>query len=593
MNEANMKMLSTADLEAVSSGDMAKVSDQGLKLLASEQPKSEATGAQKIAANPLTRFAVGAASPFLGVAQALAENPISKRVWGGNPVTNAVQGYKSMAQAGGAEGFDVAGLLGSIATPGAAAMKMPMAASFGQKVGQGVGLGALTGAAQPVTEGDFWDTKGKQALTGAAIGAAIPPVTAGVGKLAEVGRNVIDPWLPGGIDRAIARTANKAAGGKRAEVLTALKSNRQIVPGSQAGAGEIAAPAGSAEFSALQRVVEPLKPTAYRDMGKAQDAARVASVRSVGQDKAALDAAEATRSAHAATNYGNAYSQAVKADPTLAQLSQNPYFKDALPDAIKLAEAQGINPKDNLTQFLQYVKLSLDKQVGRTGDTALSNTEREAVQSVREKLIDWMGRKNPAYDLARQQFAAESKPINQMKIGQFLENKLTPALNDSGATANQRGAMYAQALRDAPGTLKRSTGFNRYDDISQVLNPGQTKAVTSVAEDLARKSTYEDLSQRGSSAARELLGDVSPKVPAAGMFSPHYSVARAVLNRLSGKIGGKALEQLATKMQDPAAMARIMEMLPPKDRMAVIQEFLQQTGRVGTVTATVPATTQN
>lgn len=545
------------------------------------EPKASPSTAESIAAHPATRFALGAASPVLGVMQ-LGEryNPISKALGTDKWLDDKLQTLEQMKKAGGHEGFDIAGTAGAIASPaGIAAMKLPLAATAGGKALQASGIGAGFGAASPVTEGDFEAEKLKQIGTGAVVGPAISGAVSGVAKGAGVVRNVIDPWLPGGIDRVVSRTANKAAGGKRQDVIDALTQNRQLAPGT-VGAGEIAAPAGSAEFSALQRVVEPIKPTAYRDMAQGADQARVAAVRSVGQDKAALESALSTRSANADVNYGAAYQQAVKADPELAQLSRNPFFQRALPDATTLAEANGVNPKTDLTKFLHYVKLSLDKAVGKTGDTALSTTEKQAVQNVRDQLIGWMGKKNPAYETARAGYAADSKPVNQMQVGQYLENKLVSPLTDEGS----RPALFAQAVRDAPGTLKRATGFNRYDDIADVLTAQQTQTVKGVGQDLARKADYEDLSRRGADAARDIIGASTPKVPASGMFNPKYSVARAIVNRLTGKVEGKSLDALAQKMQDPQEMARLMQMSPPQ-RQAVIEALVQQFGRAGTIAA--------
>jgi hypothetical protein len=567
-----------------------RVSRKSLSDLVTGKERPEPTKAEEIAGSPVTRFALGAASPFLAAGQLLDQGmkkvlPESAYQLLRPELGRAQEGVAPLVKTGrearGSEGVDFANMAGSMAGPaGIAAFKAPLAATLAGKAGQGAAIGGLFGLGTP-TEGteNFAAEKAGQVGMGATVGAVLPPAISGVASAGRAVRNVIDPWLPGGVERVVGRTANKAAGDKRSEVLQALLQNRQLAPGT-VGAGEVAAPAGSAEFSALQRVVEPLKPTAYRDMAQGADQARVAAIKSVGQDKAALDAALGTRSANAQANYGQAYQQAVKADPQLAALSKNPYFNDAVPDALKLAEANGVNPKTDLTQFLHYVKLSLDKQVGRTGDTALSTTEKQAVQGVREKLIEWMSTKNPAYDAARAQFAADSKPINQMKVGQYLENKLVSPLTDEGS----RPALFAQAVRDAPGTLKKATGFNRYDDIADVLTQQQTQTVKNVGQDLARKADYEDLSRRGADAARDIIGAGTPKVPASGMFNPKYSVARAIINRLTGKVEGKSLEALAQKMQDPEEMARLMQMSPPQ-RKAVIEALVQQLGRAGTMAA--------
>ena len=163
-------------------------------------------------------------------------------------------------------------------------------------------------------------------------------------------------------------------------------------------------------------------------------------------------------------------------------------------------------------------------------------------------------------------YADKSRSINQMQVGQFLENKLTAPMAEQGAGTPQRAAMYSQALRDAPGTLKRSTGNPRYEELSQVLTPDQLAITTNVGKDLGRSAEQARLGSLGAEKARTLLGAVSPALPPAGMFSPVYSVLRAVTNRLHGRVEGKSLDALAKAMQDPREMARIMQAATPKEK---------------------------
>jgi hypothetical protein len=547
----------------------------GLKAPKAEDKRSfMEKGRDAFVASPFGRFSAGVATPALGLAQ-MAVEPFA----GGdsNPVTQKLRQLQEMQKAGGHEGMDIAGGVGQVIGPMGVTSKIPMAASLVGKVAQGAGIGAGTAMTQPVMEGSVFGAKPGQAVSGGVLGAAIPPLVAGAGKGYEVARNLADPFLPGGAERVAGRIANAAAGDKQPQVVAELLRNRQMVPGSQATAGEVAAPAGSAEFSGLQRIVESLRPSDYVARANTQDAARVAAVRSVGKDKATLEAAEATRAGHATANYQAAYQQAVKADPELALLAKNPFFKDAVPDAIKLAEANGINPKTDMTKFLHYVKISMDDTLDRTtGDKALGESQRRTAQMVKERLVDWIAKKNPAYDKARDTFAKDSVPINQMEVGQFLEGKLTPAVD----TAKQRASVYSDALREAPRTLKRATGFKGHDELSDVLTKPQENVVRGVASDLSRHAQHEQLASAGRQRASDIISETLPAAPASGMFSPTYSVIRAVLNNLTGKASSKALDVLAERMKDPAELAKVMNQLPPAQRAKIIQDMLQRSGGV-------------
>ena len=317
---------------------------------APQQPDS----ADILAGSPAARFALGAASPFLGAAQLGAEafgfkgvtdhlkrlEEMKKR--GTTPAAELErlkQGRESLSKLKGYEatiaqidkqiaalgdnpsaatedaGFDVAGLAGTIMSPATlGAMKIPAAASVLGRSGQGAAIGAAFGAASPVTGGDdFWSNKAAQVGTGAVIGGVIPPAIDAGRKVVGITRNILDPVLPGGAERGAGRILANTAGPKRAAIEAELAKNQVLVPGSNPTAAEAAARAGSPEFSALQRIAADHRPSAYSDIAKAQEAARLASIRSFGKTPEALEAASKTRSANAETAYGAIRN--IKVDP--------------------------------------------------------------------------------------------------------------------------------------------------------------------------------------------------------------------------------------------------------------------------------------
>lgn len=420
--------------------------------------------------------------------------------------------------------------------------------------------GASRNAALGAASGSVGDVVGRATDSPTAefvANVATPLGVAGGAKAAGLAAKVpkgayhlAEPWIPGGVSRIKGRVLNEAAGSRRDAVIAKLQSEN---PGSGAIAGEVAAPAGSAEFSALQKHVAGLSPSEYNAISGAQQAGRSARIGEIAKTKQDLSAAESARGASANKDYGTAFAQQVKVDPTLAELSKNPYFRDALPDARKLAASKGINPKENLTEFLHLTKLSLDKALTRVGDTALSNAEKAQVQSVKNQLVKWLGDKNPAYDAARTGFAKASKPINEMQVGQILESKLNAPLGTA-----ERASTFASAVREAPQTLKKATGQNRYEELSDVLTPEQVQAVQGVMNDLARKAQYEKLAVLGKEKLTKELGQQFNEVPPTGMFSPIISVARGVLNRAQGRASDKTLQELSSDMQNPLTTAELM-----------------------------------
>ena len=101
------------------------------------------------------------------------------------------------------------------------------------------------------------------------------------------------------------------------------------------------------------------------------------------------------------------------------------------------------------------------------------------LRDVRELLVDTV----PGYRVAQEKFAEKSKPINIMQVGQYLEGKLKPVIE---TPAGERAGIFSQALKEAPTTIKQSTGQSRFTELSQILSPDQVKVVEGIRKDRSR-----------------------------------------------------------------------------------------------------------
>lgn len=496
-------------------------------------------------------------------------------------------------------------------------------------------------------------------------GQALWPVLKGTANLAgkgiRTGRNIIDPWLPGGSERVVERTLRDAAGPDAKTIAQLLRENKQL-PGGAAGVGEVAAPANRAEFSALQRFAEKSDPTPYLRMGQAENQARINALRSFGKDAESLKIAkqlrkQATQPLYKAVDESTALANpartvnlidriitknparkqlvnplkeiretlfeeyALKERAIASQKDIDALFKKELfgpdHDALKslrtimervkrgtigaddaLAEIKQLKPPGIKAQeAVQYAKdlmkapdyalrenpqalQSASKNIGDminmkgpTGSPVNEAIVRE-LSTIKKSIDHQIAKAVPEYGQAQKTFAEMSKPINQMQVGQFLENKLSPALADLGATGNQRAASFAQALRDAPRSLKQSTGFKRYEDLGRVLTPGQLSVTRDVGENLGRRALYEQLLLKGKERGAGLLGEQTPTLPQVGMFNPKYSVFRSLSNRLAGKIQGESLKIMEEIMRNPQKAAELLERMPLADQK-IVSETLQ------------------
>ena len=284
-----------------------------------------------------------------------------------------------------------------------------------------------------------------------------------------------------------------------------------------------------------------------------------------------------------------------KYDPELVKLMERPAVKKAFDDAATIAANKGVSMftvEGKLTgKGAHLVKLALDDAVNPTPGTPLAANAANAIQNAKKGYLAWVENKVPAYKTARETFAAESKPINQMQVGQYLEGKLTPALGEN--TARLRSAGYAAALKEAPGTIKRATGQSRFDQLSDVLDPDQIKILENVRNDLARNK----LTEAQASAAKGAGPDVSLLGTTAleGARVPNFmntvaTVANDIMRRLQGKLDQKLAIELATEMLDPSVAANALEKaLARQARGEKFSDPFKTAGKTASVVLQTPA----
>lgn len=625
-----LEALSDADLMALKSGDLSKVSDAGLMALKqSSAPKRDM--AAEVANDPITRGALEAQkpqgfaenlgtvmfgdpekTPVPGIArdiqrqvkltgryglEALPSGGAIADTLGLPTPQNATERVVGDTARTMAQGAGIAGLAGKLA-PMLSGVPSRIASQFAMNTPTTMAANAAGGAgAGMAREGGA----GPMGQIGASLGASLAvPLVANAGSVAaNYARNNI-----GSSKQFAARLANEVAGDRRREILDLLKGEQTGPLGERLTAGEAASAAGRAEFSGLEKVVRPNQSTLFDDIAQSQAQARAKAIRGFGGN--ADDLAKATTNRENVA--GNMYQQAFQADrqrlenaareytagnvmrgatgystppsvpSNIAALRGNPVIDAAAKEAKILAASQGIQINDPMEslQGLHYMKLAIDNQFkNRTASTALQSYSDSALSNTKQRLLgaiegtDSSIGVSPLYGLARGKYAEMSKPINQMNVGQYLEGKLTAPMAEQGTEVPQRAAVYAQALRDAPQTIKRSTGFARYNDLGQVLTPEQVGVTQKVGQSLGRSAENERLGGLGAQKARELIAAIEPPLPSAGMLSPMYSVLRAITNRIHGSVTSKVTETLSKAMQDPKAMAALMESATPAERAAL------------------------
>jgi hypothetical protein len=424
----------------------------------------------------------------------------------------------------------------------------------------------------------------------------VSPLVSGAVGLGARGVNL----LARGVERARAPftpTANlliPAMEGRLPEAVTALRNAKEVLPGSPATAAEVLVGEGfkGTQFPAMQQnLLRKYASTDAEALAAQQRAAQQGAIASIGGTPAELEAAVAARSAAATASYRKALQPLVESDPTFQTLLETPAMQKAIPAAAERASNRqrnfrmgedipayetpssvvGPNGEPLMRQvpaeFAQYpgqslqdIKISLDsmlesKSYGPAANpTSLSKSQLADIKNVRDQFVSWMESKLPDYKGARQQFAKASEGINVRQVGQQLEKSLTSPLNENVTRAGQ----FAQAVENAPSTIKKATGDARYSTLSDIFETGDSLKVARVLEDLSRTAEYQRLARLGRS---EALGAASaaelPKAP--NTLGLVRTVASRLLNALEGKINESTALAIAKASLDPKLMAAMLE----------------------------------
>lgn len=534
-----------------------------------------------VAGLPATRMAAGLAAPFVGALQAGAGigDWISERL-GNDPgfgkyLAEKVGEYEAAKKRGmmalGETPTDIAGLAGSVLTGGAAVKGIPLATSWGGKILQGGAVGAAAGATTPTSTPGIDQTM-MQAAGGAAFGGGVPAVAPLVQKAGQTGyRMFVEPLT--NAEAIKGRAYMAATGDKAPQIISELRNARQLVPGSQPTAGEAAVNAGRPEFSALQASAAKVLPTDYLARTKARVAAQQAQVGNVAGTEAQRAAADAARAAGWKQDFQSAMTEGIDQNmakaiqPQIESLMSRPSMQRAQVTAKRLARERDVDLTDfGSLEGLDWLRKGLDNQISAAAKATSSKGKEDlaALLQTKADLLATIKEIAPKYNATRANFAAASKPINQMDVGGFLKDRLTPSIN---APTSQRAEAYINSLRDAPGTIQKAlTGAPRYQKLSDVLTPTQLAQVESVKDDLLRMAEQERMAQLGAQAGPNAMDVASQSVSAAlgGKSIPNplsriATVANAIIGRVEGKIDKKLAIQIATEMLEPQVVAGVLE----------------------------------
>lgn len=389
-----------------------------------------------------------------------------------------------------------AGSVGNIA--GKVAVGIPAALVPGANTLAGAAIiGGTQGVLEPTATGE---STLKNVALGAGAGAG--GVLAGRALAAgyQGAKGLIEPFVQGGQQKIAGRVLNRFAADPAA--LAAAKGGKTATGASPTLAEATKDPG----IAALQRALEQQDPqiaAALAARGAENNAARVGVLQNLAGDQGKRAAAVAARDDAAGEMYRAATQANYTVDGALSELLQRPVVKQAMQRAEMLAKNQGrpfafdVTPSNPFAgvgvsannsrqitgQGLQDLKMAMDEMLS---DPAAGFTGKagDAVKSLRGQIVGWMEKANPDFKTARQAYAAQSRPINQMDVGERLLEKTTGAIRDMGGNPRLQANAFARALNDEQGLVRKATGFKGVNSLDDVLDPGQVQMLNALRGEL-------------------------------------------------------------------------------------------------------------
>jgi len=421
----------------------------------------------------------------------------------------------------------------------------------------GSGTGAVSGALQPVETGQtgmpMYEEMGRNARTGALIGAPVGAIAPVIGQLVDkgvrAGKAIVEPFLESGQEKIMGRFLRQMAGGEEAKAMRNLRNPQQLVAGSQPTTAQVA---GVPSLAALERTLMATDQTAGNLMAQrqAQNAqAQAAALRNIAPASRILKysnfreevADDLYKDALKPLNLGKLDDATTK---EIVNLTKRPAIQDAMQVAKETSANRGVDIADPAGSMLglHRTKIALDKKIGEVKaryerDKIKSSTgdELDGLMNAKTSLLGFMEKISPTYKQARQSFERLSKPIDQLEsIAKLADKSISPE------TEKIYISQFSKGLKD----LKQSG----------VVSDRQIARLEAIEKDLAR----------GKFAATEGKGvgsDTVQKLAYSNLMS-EVGLPISASNRLGRFVYGDVNEQLRTKlaesMLDPKEALRLM-----------------------------------
>lgn len=452
-------------------------------------------------------------------------------------------------------------------------------------------VGGVTGALAPQALVEYTDVRNPLALTVAGLaGGAVP-----AGAIAA--KDAVARGLFAGSNRLAAimdpqaTALVQAAEGRGPQIIEALRTAPEYVPGSAPTTAQASVAANAPRFTAFAKQAEQVLPAEYYDIALAQRAARPAAIEQVTPQPAApFKTLEAARDTQAKAMFGPAFKKVVQEDEALTDLFKTPAMKDVLRVAkeisanrrepfqigetrsAKLAESPITDAAGNpiVTEIpaeyakfpvknLYTVKKAMDDLISDPVTFGIGAEQVNAIRGVRADFMKWLEDAAPGVREARGAYRVASTPISQRDTLNTIKDRLTSALSEE---APQKAASFAEALRNAPATIKKATGEARFKSLDEYMSPEQVQMLDNIRLDLARDAKVQELVKRGGGVEpniQQMVSKGEAGLPSVQLLDRVATIVQNISKRYQGQLDDKMAKELALQLRDPQVAAQRLE----------------------------------
>lgn len=479
------------------------------------------------------------------------------------------------------------------AAPGALAAMVPGANTI---LGSTL-IGAGMGVAQPSTSTSETLQNG---LMGGAASAAVPVLMRG----GQVVKSFVDPFREAGREQIIGKALNRAAGANADDAIRNLKNARQLVPGVNPTAAEVAQNPGIAALQRTATAIDSLAMNASAARQLANNEARIAALKAIAGDRGASVAA---RDAATEALYQAASGKTISLTPELESLMKRPVMQSAVGEARTLAANEGLpfslkagtppqpsavlgangqpltmtqgTPGYMLGRDAHTIKRALDDTIeGLVGQQGLGKNAQRAAIGTKEKFLSALESQVPEYGAARETFARLSRPVNQADVAEAIlqrstgniQGNMTPAAFNralSDRTAQSALGRKSVALTDVFDPTQMQT-LNGIKQSLQGLDFANT-AGRGVGSDTVQKLAYANILD--GAGIPNFIRNMGPSGVAGNVLERFGQLAYADANK-------KMSEKLAMSLLDPDLTAKLMAKGAESQKKKAIENAIKRIG---------------